>query len=96
MTGPEEEGFKSPRRSRNLTDDDIAAMADALKAHTACNMGLTPDEVSTLKRFLTAFDKAAGIVGKMVLTAIVAAGIAMFTKGFWVSLATGIKQGTVK
>lgn len=88
--------FQPPRRRRNLTDDDIAAMADALKAHTACNMGLTPDEVSTLKRFLTAFDKAAGIVGKMVLTAVVAAGIAMFTKGFWISLATGVKQGVGK
>lgn len=81
---------------RTLSDGDITALADALKAHTACNMGLTPDEVSTLKRFLTAFDNAAGIVGKTVLTAVVAGSIAIFTKGFWLSLATGVKQGVGK
>lgn len=81
---------------RTLSDGDIAAISDALKAHTACNMGLTPDEVSTLKRFLTAFDKAAGIIGKTVLTALVLGSIALFTKGFWITLATGVKQGAGK
>lgn len=79
---------------RTLTDEDVAALAAALGNHTVCSMGLTSDEVSTLKRFLAAFDKAAGIVGKVVLTAIVTAAIAMFTKGFWMSLITGVKQGT--
>jgi hypothetical protein len=88
--------YTPPRRSRNLSDADITAISEALKGHAICNMGLTADEVSTLKRFLAAFDKAAGIVGKMILTVLVAAAIAMFTKGFWVSLASGIKQGAPK
>ena len=78
---------------RTLTDADITALAEALKPHANCNMGLTPDEVSTLKKFLGAFDKAAGIVGKTVLTAIVVSILAMLTKGFWMTLITGVKQG---
>ncbi len=93
MTG---EAKEFTPRKRTLSDADVVALADAFKAHTACNMGLTPDEVSTLKRLLTAFDKAAGIVGKIVLTAVVLAGIAVFTKGFWASIASGIKQGATK
>jgi len=79
------------RKQRMLTDADVEAIADALKTHSACNMGLTPAEVTTLKRFLGAFNKAAGIVGTLVLTAIVAGMIAMFTKGFWTTLITGAK-----
>jgi hypothetical protein len=77
---------------RMLTDDDVNSLAEALKKHTACNMGLTIEEVGTLKRALNAFDTAAGIVGKVVLTALVVAAIAVFTKGFWASVATGVKS----
>ena len=94
------EDLQTPRRRRNLTDEDIAAIGDALaasiKVHTACNMGLTNDEVSTLKRFLAAIDNAAGIIGKTILTALVGAFIAVVTKGFWITLISGIKQGTPK
>jgi hypothetical protein len=89
---PETKEHLTPRK-RTLTDDDLDAIAGAMKIHAACNMGLTSDEVSTLKRFLTAFDKAAGIIGKIVLTAIVGGAIAVFTRGFWVTLITGVKQG---
>jgi len=81
---------------RTLTAADIEALKDAMGSHTVCNLGLTADEVSMLKRFLMAFDTAAGIVGKAILTMIVLALIGMFTKGFWLSLATGIKQGSGK
>jgi hypothetical protein len=81
------------RRERVLTDADLEALIELVKIHNTCQMGLTSDEVSMLKRFLAAFDKAAGIVGKIVLTAVVVSALAIFTKGFWVSLATGIKQG---
>jgi hypothetical protein len=92
VNGGDREEYNPPRRKRNFTDEDVDALAAAMKGHSVCNLGLTSDEVSTLKRFLQAFDKAAGIVGKVILTVCVAALIAVFTKGFWVSLATGIKQ----
>lgn len=77
---------------RTLTDADIEALAKAIKSgHVECNMGLTPDEVGTLKKFLGAFNKASSIVGTLILTAIVAGGIAIFTKGFWITLVTGVK-----
>jgi hypothetical protein len=80
-----------PVRRRSLTDEDVEAIAAALKTHTVCNMNFTPEEVSTVKRILKAFDKASSIVGSVVLTAIVLTLIAIFTKGFWVSLISGIK-----
>lgn len=81
---------------RTLTPADIEALAIALKPHQQCNMGLTPEEVTILKRLLGAFQSAAGIVGSIILTAVVVAMIAVFTKGFWASLITGVKQGVIK
>lgn len=78
-----------PRRI--LTDEDVAAIAEALKEHSGCLMNFTPEEVSTLKRILRAFDKAASTIGTVILTAIVLTVIAVFTKGFWVSIIAGIK-----
>lgn len=80
---------------RRLTEADVEAIAEAMKGHTVCSMGLTNDEVTILKKLLSAFNKAAGIVGTIVLTAIVASLIAMLTKGFWVSLVSGVKAGQV-
>lgn len=81
------------QKDRTLTEADIHAIAEVMAVHNSCHMGLTPDEVTTLKRFLGAFNKAAGIIGTLVLTAIVAAVIAIFTKGFWTTLITGVKTG---
>lgn len=84
-------------RERVLTDKDLETLADLLQTHPgSCHMGLTPDEVSTLKRFLSAFYKAANVVGAVVLTALVTSLIAILTKGFWITLVTGIKQGVGK
>lgn len=77
--------------NRTLTDEDITALSAALNKHSACQMGLTPDEVTTLKRLLSAFNKAAGIVGTTIIIAFIGGMIALFSKGFWASLAAGAK-----
>ena len=79
--------------NRTLTDADIAAIVEGLKGHTHCNLGLTltPDQASLLKRILEAIDGGAKIVGRTILTAIILALIAVFTKGFWFSIISGIK-----
>ena len=84
-------------RKRTLTDDDIEALVEQLLNHTdVCHMGLTPDEVSMLKRLLSAFDRASNVIGAVVLTALVTGMIALLTKGFWVAVITGVKQGDGK
>ena len=81
------------QRRRVLTDEDIDAIAQAMAAHGhGCNMGLTPDQATTIKRILVVFDKAAGIIGTIVLTTLAMAVTGIFTKGFWLSLITGIKD----
>lgn len=80
---------------RMLTEADIKAIAAAVQAKSE-ESGLTHDEVLTLKRFLKAFDHAAGIIGKTILSALVIFLIGIFTKGFWMQLAAGIKQGAGK
>ena len=81
-------------RKQVLTEADLKALEELLsRSHPKCAMGLTPDEVSTLKRFLTMFDKAAGIVGAIILTAFVTGLLALFTKGFWSALIDGTKHG---
>ena len=80
---------------RVLTDEDIQAIASAVQIKSE-ESGLTADEVLALKRFLKAFDHAAGIIGKTILYALVIFLIGIFTKGFWLQLATWIKQGAGK
>lgn len=80
-------------RKQTLTEADLKALEELLsKSHPACAMGLTPEEVTTLKRFLRAFEKAAGIVGAVILTIFVTGIIALFTKGFWATLIDGAKH----
>lgn len=76
---------------RTLTDEDVQAIASALSVYNSCKLGLTTDEVTTLKRLLKAFNGAATLVGGLILTAIVGGLVAMFTKGFWLSLVAGVK-----
>lgn len=77
---------------RTLTDADVLTIVEALKGHSTCNLGLTPDQASILKRFLAAWDKATGIVGATVLIAFVGVVLAIFGGGFW----AWIKAGGVK
>jgi Flp pilus assembly pilin Flp len=80
---------------RTLTEADIQALAETMtgviKDHSVCNLGLTVDEVTILKRLIRVFDKATSIVGTVVLTFIAVALVAVFTKGFWISLYQGLK-----
>lgn len=80
------------RRQKILTDEDLAAIIEAIAVHNKCNMGLTADEVTTLKRLLKAFNGAATLVGGLIITAIVGGIIAIFTRGFWASLLYGFKD----
>lgn len=78
------------RRQRTLTDEDIQAISIAFQTHhPACNMGLTPEEVGILKKFLKAWGKATTLIGTVVLTALVLGFIGIFTKGFWITLIEG-------
>lgn len=79
--------------ARTLTDDDILAITEAIKHHSACNLGLTPEEVTSLKKFLNAFNGAATLIGSLLLTALVGGAIALVTRGFWVSIISGVKHG---
>lgn len=80
------------QRSALLTEHDLDRIAELIATHaTRCNLGLTADEVSTLKRFLTAFDGAASIIGKTILVSLLAILGAIITKGFWMSLAEKLK-----
>lgn len=80
------------RRQRTLTEDDLNAIIEAIKAHGKCNMGLTFEEVTIVKKSLRAFNGAATLVGGLVITAIVGGLIAIFTRGFWASLLYGYKD----
>lgn len=81
MTGSEKE-FKP--RSRTLTDADLEVIVALLKDHPSnCNLGLTVDQASILKRFLSAWDKATSIVGGTILIAILGVLGTIFVKGFW-------------
>ena len=79
--------------ARTLTDEDISAITEAFKNHSACNLGLTTEEVTALKKFLKAFNGAATLIGGLLLTAMVGGAIALVTRGFWVSIISGVKHG---
>ena len=77
-------------RSRTLTDEDLRELAILLQAHpTNCNLGLTADQASILKRFLSAWDRATSIVGGTVLIGIIGVIGTIFVKGFWSWLKLG-------
>ncbi len=96
------------RRRSSLTESDLLAISAVIKQHSTCNMGLsveeaailkrglTMEEISVVKKFLAAFSKAEGIVGRLVLTSIVLIVIGIVTKGFWASIASGINHGVTK
>lgn len=100
--------YKQPRRSRNLSDANVQAIATALMPHTQCNMGLNPEEVTAfkemlksdltpeqkgiLKRILSACDAAATTIGRTVLTVFIVFVIGVFTQGFWITLANKLAK----
>lgn len=71
-------------RAQVLTEADLAAIVTLLREHPSnCNLGLTVDQASILKRFLAAWDKATSIVGGTILIAIIGVLGTIFVKGFW-------------
>jgi hypothetical protein len=80
-------------RKQTLTEADLEELKKIVSTHSSCHLGLTPDEVSTLKRILFAFDGAASTIGKTILVTVVGVAMAIITKGFWSWLIDGIKRG---
>lgn len=92
-------------RKRTLTDADLVALAELLQTHSKCTLGLkpevaealnnlTPEELGMFKRGMRIIGNAANIVGATILVFMIGALIAIFTKGFWISLLTGIKAAS--
>lgn len=76
---------------RLLTDADVEAIANAVKGHSHCNLGLTEEQANTLKRFLKAYDSACSTVGKTIVTASVGLILGIVGLGFWAWLGSGLK-----
>jgi hypothetical protein len=108
MSGETKEIVPDRRRS-SLTEADLLAISSVIKHHSNCNLGWTSDEVAefrnhrltteeldVIKKFVGLFNKAANVIGTVILSAIGAALVAIITKGWWASIASGIKQGAGK
>jgi len=79
-------------RKQTLTEEDLKVIVKLLKEHPSnCNLGLTADQASILKRFLAAWDKATSIVGGTILIALLGVLGTIFVKGFWGWLKIGDK-----
>lgn len=81
------------RREKVLTDADLEALAILLRKQMPARYDdLTADEIGMVKRAFKWFNKAANIVGTVILVAFVSGLIAIFTKGFWMTLFEGVKR----
>lgn len=69
------------RRQRVLTDDDIKALAEAIKPDTHCQF--KPDEVSTIRDVLKRMDEAKSVIWKgflyVIFVALVAIGLLSYS-----------------
>ncbi len=94
-------------RQQVLTEKDIEALSTLLKEHNHCTLGLKPEiatalnnltaeELGMFKRGLDIMGNAANLIGRVILTAVVAGIIVVFTKGFWATIIAGVKQGVSK
>ena len=54
---------------------------------------LTPEQIGMLDRGMWLIGKASMLIGGVILTAFASALVILFTRGFWSSLANGIKTG---
>ena len=93
--------------ARTLSDVDlelIREIAREANSHRTCAMEsnpqvadalnrLTPEQIGIINRGMWLAGKASMVVGGVILTAIASALVLLFTRGFWSSLATGIKSG---
>ena len=96
-----------PAPARTLSDVDldlIREIAREANSHRTCAMEfnpqvaealnrLTPEQIGIINRGMWLAGRASMIIGGVILTAFASALILIFTRGFWSSLATGIKSG---
>ena len=68
---------KNPRRERNLTDTDIAAIATAInKSQEHCSF--TEEERVIIKKFVRFLDRTAAKLGTVIIFAVLASMAAMW------------------
>ena len=93
--------------ARTLSDVDldlIREIAREANSHRVCSMEfnpqvaealnrLTPEQIGILNRGMWLMGKASMLIGGVILTAFASALVILFTRGFWSSLANGIKTG---
>lgn len=76
-----------PRRSRNLSDEDIAAIIDAVKAHEMhCRFkSIEPDDLrdvmTTVRAFNAAMEEGKSVVRKTLLVLLIGGVVALITLG---------------
>ena len=93
--------------ARTLTDADLNMIERLIReasSHRTCALEfkpqiaealnkLTPEQIGIINRGMWLAGKASMVIGGVILTAIASALVLLFTKGFWSSIATGIKSG---
>lgn len=92
---------------RTLSDVDLELIREITReaaSHRTCAMEfnpqvaealnrLTPEQIGIINRGMWLAGKASMVIGGVILTAIASALVLLFTKGFWASLANGVKNG---
>ena len=93
--------------TRTLSDVDLEIIREITReaaSHRTCAMEvnpqvaealnrLTPEQIGIINRGMWLAGRASMIIGGVILTAIASALVLMFTRGFWSSIASGIKTG---
>ena len=96
-----------PPPARTLSDTDLKLIEDLIHAAASdhiCVLNLspkvadalnrlTPEQIGMLDRGMWLIGKASMLIGGVILTAFASALVLLFTRGFWSSIANGIKTG---
>ena len=97
----------APPPVRTLSDVDLEMIGNLIHeaySHRSCALDfnpqvaealnkLTPEQIGIINRGMWLAGKASMLIGGVILTAFASALILLFSKGFWSSLAAGIKNG---
>ena len=78
--------------TREAASDRTCALNLNPKVADALNR-LTPEQIGIISRSMWLAGRASMLIGGVILTAIASALVLLFTRGFWSSLASGIKTG---
>ena len=93
--------------TRTLSDVDLDLIREITReaaSHRTCSMEfnpqvaealnrLTPEQIGIINRGMWLAGRASMLIGGVILTAFASALVLLFTRGFWSSLASGIKTG---